>query len=571
MKLDKKIISKALCYSAVCCVLLTNIAFAEDSDGEAKKATVSINNADSFNKVIEQKNIYAEAKNPLLEKEYLDKAKAIADKIPNDKGVQYDYHINLSNFYGSYGNSYESVKELEKALKYLDTTNIDSSVFLYNQLARYYTETYDFNKADLMLKKKAKILKNNDIPDGKSYKVSDYATRMYFYQGQGNLSVILPAYKEGKKLIDTNNFDNIDLSFELNGPLISYYLCTHNMEGAKSALDYHLDLAKKENKDDQKSFVLGEYATYYKTMRDENNAKKVLKKLIKTNNKVYPENSIGNIETNTQRIEFYQYIGNVDKAEALAIKNVNIAEQFKEIAPAVYAGTLKQLSETKLQADKIAESLAAIKVAKEYYLKALPEISQPLYGTENQIANIYLKIGDYDNALSHYKSAKNILDKLTTKPFIDHIDVYSQIANVYTLKGNTEKAITEINNAINVSKSTFGENNIRTLYLQLDKAYIYKNAKQCALAKNQIDNILEKISSGKVSDTDDIEFQCYMFLANGAFEKGNYDDALANVTKALQNPFTDENKNYAEAFISKIYKVQDKKFKSLKHKIKSKI
>ena len=62
-----------------------------------------------------------------------------------------------------------------------------------------------------------------------------------------------------------------------------------------------------------------------------------------------------------------------------------------------------------------------------------------------------------------------------------------------------------------------------------------------------------------------------MFLANSNFEKGNYDDALANATQALQNPFSDSNKDCADALISQIYEAQDKKLKSLKHKIKSKI
>ncbi|MBQ4077773.1 tetratricopeptide repeat protein [bacterium] len=570
MKLDKKAISKALCLSAVCCVLLTNVAYANDKTNceNVQTASIAVNTTDAYYKVIEQKNVYAEEKNPFLEKEYLDKAKVIADKFPNDKSIQRNYHENLSNFYSNYGNSYATVAELEKALKYLDTNDIDASISMYNQLARYYAEVNDYEKADLMLKKKAKILKNNKHLE---YKVGDYATRMYHYIGQGKLSVVLPAYTEGKSILDKNNFENKDLYFELNEPLISYYLTTYNVNSAKTALDYHLNLAKKEKRNDLKSFVLGEYVTYYGIMQDLDSAKKLQKALLNTNKKLYDKNSTGNVDGVATQINYYQWIGDSEKAEKLAIKNANYAEQFKDIAPVVYANTLKQLAQVKLDSKKIAEALSAVKEAKQNYLIALPKNSLNIYETEKLTGDIYMSIGDIEQGIKHYETAKNILNKTVKNPFNNHIDIYKNLADAYSQNGNTEKAITEINKAINVATSTYGENNIRTLWLQLDKANIYKNGEQCVLAKNQINNILDKVNAKKVSDPFDIEFQCYMFLAYDDFDKGNYDDALANATKALQNPFRDENKDGADALISEIYKAQDKKLKSLKHKIKSKI
>lgn len=570
MKLDKKAISKALCLSAVCCVLLTNVAYANDKTNceNVQTASIAVNTTDAYYKVIEQKNVYAEEKNPFLEKEYLDKAKVIADKFPNDKSIQRNYHENLSNFYSNYGNSYATVAELEKALKYLDTNDIDASISMYNQLARYYAEVNDYEKADLMLKKKAKILKNNKHLE---YKVGDYATRMYHYIGQGKLSVVLPAYTEGKSILDKNNFENKDLYFELNEPLISYYLTTYNANSAKTALDYHLNLAKKEKRNDLKSFVLGEYVTYYGIMQDLDSAKKLQKALLNTNKKLYDKNSTGNVDGVATQINYYQWIGDSEKAEKLAIKNANYAEQFKDIAPVVYANTLKQLAQVKLDSKKIAEALSAVKEAKQNYLIALPKNSLNIYETEKLTGDIYMSIGDIEQGIKHYETAKNILNKTVKNPFNNHIDIYKTLADAYSQNGNIEKAITEINKAINVATSTYGENNIRTLWLQLDKANIYKNGEQCVLAKNQINNILDKVNAKKVSDPFDIEFQCYMFLAYDDFDKGNYDDALANATKALQNPFRDENKDGANDLISEIYKAQDKKLKSLKHKIKSKI
>lgn len=570
MKLDKKAISKALCLSAVCCVLLTNVAYANDKTNceNVQTASIAVNTTDAYYKVIEQKNVYAEEKNPFLEKEYLDKAKVIADNFPNDKSIQRNYHENLSNFYSNYGNSYATVAELEKALKYLDTNDIDASISMYNQLARYYAEVNDYEKADLMLKKKAKILKNNKHLE---YKVGDYATRMYHYIGQGKLSVVLPAYTEGKSILDKNNFENKDLYFELNEPLISYYLTTYNANSAKTALDYHLNLAKKEKRNDLKSFVLGEYVTYYGIMQDLDSAKKLQKALLNTNKKLYDKNSTGNVDGVATQINYYQWIGDSEKAEKLAIKNANYAEQFKDIAPVVYANTLKQLAQVKLDSKKIAEALSAVKEAKQNYLIALPKNSLNIYETEKLTGDIYMSIGDIEQGIKHYETAKNILNKTVKNPFNNHIDIYKTLADAYSQNGNTEKAITEINKAINVATSTYGENNIRTLWLQLDKANIYKNGEQCVLAQNQINNILDKVKAKKVSDPFDIEFQCYMFLAYDDFDKGNYDDALANATKALQNPFRDENKDGADALISQIYNAQDKKLKSLKHKIKSKI
>ncbi len=570
MKLDKKAISKALCLSAVCCVLLTNVAYANDKTNceNVQTASIAVNTTDAYYKVIEQKNVYAEEKKPFLEKEYLDKAKVIADKFPNDKSIQRNYHENLSNFYANYGNSYATVAELEKALKYLDTNDIDASISMYNQLARYYAEVNDYEKADLMLKKKAKILKNNKHLE---YKVGDYATRMYHYIGQGKLSVVLPAYTEGKSILDKNNFENKDLYFELNEPLISYYLTTYNANSAKTALDYHLNLAKKEKRNDLKSFVLGEYVTYYGIMQDLDSAKKLQKTLLSTNKKLYDKNSTGNVDGVATQINYYQWIGDSEKAEKLAIKNANYAEQFKDIAPVVYANTLKQLAQVKLDSKKIAEALSTVKEAKQNYLIALPKNSLNIYETEKLTGDIYMSIGDIEQGIKHYETAKNILNKTVKNPFNNHIDIYKNLADAYSQNGNIEKAITEINKAINVATSTYGENNIRTLWLQLDKANIYKNGEQCVLAKNQINNILDKVKAKKVSDPFDIEFQCYMFLAYDDFDKGNYDDALANATKALQNPFRDENKDGANDLISQIYNAQDKKLKSLKHKIKSKI
>lgn len=573
MKLDRKLISKALCMSAICCALLTNVVYAEEKNCEktTQSASISVNTPETFYEFIEKKNVYSSAKNPFAEKKYLNKAKEIADKFPNDKDIQRNYYENLSYFYADYGNSYASVKELENALKYLDTNNLDASVFLYNQLARYYTEINEYEKADLMLKKKAKILKNKQIQNIDDQKIEDYATRMYFYQLQGKLGLSLPLYKEGKKIIDENSLGNTHIYSRLNEPLIWYYLCIRDVDNAQKAIDVHYNISKETKDSGLKSFTLEQYVHLYGIQQEEAKARKALKGLITTSKKMYNDDSIGILDATNYKIDYYQRIGKIENAEKYATKNVELAEQYKEITPIVYAKTLKKLAEVKLQSNKIGEALSAIKLAKNYYLVELPENSLPIYETEKLIGDIYMSIGDIEQGLKHYKTAKDTLDKGKFTPFTYHIDIYKSIANAYLQKGDTENAITEINKALNIAKSIFGEDHIITLWIQLDKAYIYKDSAQCVLAKNQIDNILNKVKAEKVSDPFDIEFQCYMFLANSNFEKGNYDDALANATQALQNPFSDSNKDCADALISQIYKAQDKKLKSLKHKIKSKI
>lgn len=573
MKLDRKLLSKTLCVSAICCALLTNVVYADDKDCEktTQSASISVNTPETFYEFIEKKNVYSSEKNPFAEKEYLNKAKSIANKFPNDKDIQRIYHENLSYFHADYGNSYASVKELESALKYLDTKNLDASVFLYNQLARYYTEINEYEKADLMLKKKAKILKNKQISNLEDKKIEDYATRMYFYQGQGKLGLSLPVYIEGKKIIDKNNLGNTNIHSRLNEPLIWYYLCIKDVGNAQKAIDSHNNISKETKDKGLEVFTLEQYVNFYGMTQKESKARKALKKLIAENKKIYDSDSIENLDTTNYQIDYSQRLGDIEKAEDFATKNVEFAEQYKEITPIVYANTLKKLAEVKLQSNKIGEALSAIKAAKKYYLVELPENSLPIYESEKIIGDIYMSIGDIEQGLKHYKTAKATLDNGKFTPFTYHIDIYKNIANAYLQKGDTENAVTEINKALNIAKSIFGEDHINTLWIQLDKAYIYKDSGQCVLANNQIDNILNKVKAGKISDPFDIEFQCYMFLANKAFEKGNYDAALANATKALQNPYSDSNKDCADALISQIYKAQDKKLKSLKHKIKSKI
>ena len=169
MNLNKRFISKALCFSAVCCILATNISYADFvgdtraklKENKAELSSIKHNNVEYINKLgematnqiivgeldsalkslkkvdklleeekmqdsetafytaLKYARLYNEAKKPDKHLDALKKAKKILDKYPTNKEINKEYHNNLAYFENSYDMQPDGVKSLEKASIYI--------------------------------------------------------------------------------------------------------------------------------------------------------------------------------------------------------------------------------------------------------------------------------------------------------------------------------------------------------------------------------------------------------------------------------------------------------------------
>lgn len=582
---NKKLLSKAICISATCVLLASNISFADTAVEEGKISTnIEIENkytADKFYELLDTNQIFTSPKEPIKGKEYLNKLKTIADKNKDDKNMQMQYHEHNAYYNREYENRYNTVDELETAEKFL-SNDVTDKLRLYDQLARSYTEVWDFDNAYLAYKNAHKIMDKNKEKLTTDQIINDYVSRMYFHMGKGELKNAFELYKEGRTVLDNADERNANLEINLNEPIIQYYFKTYDMKNVKEALDYHMELAQETNDIKLKDFTAKEYLNYYRTTDEIENIKKSLKFLEKLNKGLYKEDSIERIYLDLEYVNSYFCIsiiykeGNnsekskkyLVKAEEYAKKAVASAEQYKEVAPTIYALALQKLATATAKQGKIEEAEATMTKAIEYFKKADKALTYFLFEGRLAFGNIYKILGQNDKAIKIHSQLEKDLNKVLKNPFLEHIRLYCHLAETYSKMNKEKETIKYINKAIEISKSKFGENSIRTIDVYKTKVELYENLGLQEKAVKEAKEVLFKIKEAGIETTYDIEFECYFLLAKDYLEKGKLDNALKNAEKALKTAYTEANKDEANKLISKIYKQQGETLKSLKYKLK---
>ncbi len=595
---NKKLLSKAICISAVCVLLASNLSYAENESTSSKEAKVTTNveisdeySAEEFFKLLDPKVLYAGEKDPIAAKERIDKLKTILDKNPENRTMLIEYYENNAYYNRTYENRFatiDNLKFVEKNLKNSD--NIELQLQIYDQIARSYTEVWDYDNAEKTYKKASAVMqKNKDLL--KPYQIIDnYVSRIYFYLGKGDIKEAFALYKAGKNFLDNLDQKDLELELKMNEPVIQYYVKTYDTKNIKEALDYHMSLANDTGNENIKEFTLREYLNYYKMNLDIDGTKKAIKKLRKKTKSIHNENSIENIYSDIENADVYYYISqeyeeakkyalepdkytdeiekNRKKAEEYAQKAVNTAEQFKDISPTVYAYSLQKLATAYAKQNKLEESEKTMAEAIAQHKKASRELSYFLFEGYFAEANAHRYLKQYDKAIEKYKKLEKKLDRKFKTPSLEHTAIYYNMAEAYSEINKEAEAIKYIDKQIEITTAILGANSIRTLGAHRVKSELYKNLGKTDLAVKEAKELLYKIKEYGIVDTYDLEFRSYMLIAKDAFDKDKLDDAFANATKALETSYSKTSKEEANNLIAEIYKKQGKTLKALKYKIK---
>lgn len=588
---NKKLLSKAICISATCVLLASNISFADTTKDGQISTNIEIENkytADKFYELLDTNQIFTSQKEPVKGKEYLNKLKTIADKNKDDKNMQMQYHEHNAYYNREYENRYNTVDELKVAEKFL-SDDVAEKLHFYDQLARSYTEVWDFDNAYLAYKNTHKIINKNKNSLETHQIINDYVSRMYFHLGQGELEKAFSLYKEGRNVLDNENEKITTLEINLNEPLIQYYFSTYDMNNVKEAVDYHMELAQEINDIKLKDFTVKTYLNYFRTIKDTKSTKKALKVLDKLN-KDYDKNSIEQIYVNIDYADSYlafaqmyeddvKYAPESDKYKELVVKNaqkaekyaqeaVAAAEQYKDVAPTIYALALQKTAKAAAKQGKAKEAEETMAKAIEYFKKANRALSYYLFWGRLDSGLAYKDLGEYEKAIKELNLLEKDLNKALKDPFLEHMSLYDHIAETYSKMNKEKEAIKYINKEIKVSTEKFGADSIRTIDVYKTKVELYENLGLQEKAVKEAKELLFKIKEAGIAPTYDIEFECYFLLAKDYLAKGKLDDALANASKALKTAYTESNKDEANKLISKIYKQQGETLKSLKYKLK---
>ena len=589
---NKRLLSKAICISAVCVLLASNISFADTAVKEGQISTnIEIENkytAEKFYEALKPENIYAGQKDPFKGKDCLDELKAIADKNQDDKNMQLQYYEHKAYYNREYENRYDTLNELKVANKYLGN-DIGDALHFYDQLARSYAEVWDFDNADLAYKNVRKIMNQNKNLLETHQIINDYVSRMYFHLGKGELEKAFDLYKEGRNVLDNADKIQIELEINLNEPVIQYYFQMFDMKNVKESIDYHFKISHEINNHNLKDFTVKQYLNYFRTIKDTKAIKKAHNALDKLN-KNYEKDSIERIYVDIEYANSYitfaqmyeddvKYAPEPDKYKELAVKNaqkaeeyakkaVASAEQYKDVAPTIYALALQKVATATAKQGKVKETEETMAKAIEYFKKADKALSYYLF--EGRLASglAYKDLEEYDKAIDTYSKLEKDLNKVLKNPYLEHMRLYGHIAEAYSKMNKEKEAIKYMDKEIKVSTDKFGADSIRTIDSYKTKVELYENLGLQDKAVKEAKELLFKIKEAGIAPTYDIEFECYFLLAKDNLSKGKLDNALENANNALKTAYTEQNKDEANKLLAKIYKEQGETLKSLKHKLK---
>lgn len=597
--MGKKIVSKMLCVSAICCLAVSNIVFADTNCAKLSKENCeyTIENLNKLNETfyntagtdekltlltkiecmtnklegeyshaafynaINFANLYSEKRNLKLQKEYLDKAKAIADKTDDNKELLAKYYDELGGFYAGTENYYEAIKTLKQADKLAQTESIKI------RLATSYVAIKDFKNAQIEYDKLFKMISDNDM--GVDAQLRTMGQKMYFYKDQYDFKNVINTYKKAKSIYDKSSEKNANIEAELSIPIIALCNDLEDVAKLKFAIDKTYNLAIEANNKGTEYFTYGEYITYARRLEDKKLTKSYLTKKEKLAKKLFDDENIVEMEIFPTYADYYELIGNKEKAQVYRQKVVDIVKADKEVAPIAYASKLMDLAKIKSDMGKQEEALTILSEVKELSAKVYPEVSFKFYELENKYGEVYKNAGDVDKALEHYKNAETILNKEMVKPSGELRDIYENISKLYSQKGNIDEAVKYADKAISVSTKIYGQNHIKTAKTLFSKAEIYANAGQTDLRDSVIKVINDIIDKGIECYVGYFTYDYNNFLFNVYVEKGEYDKALTCAEIMLDEARGKWHKENANQKLSQVYKLQDKKFKSLKYKVKS--
>jgi len=216
------------------------------------------------------------------------------------------------------------------------------------------------------------------------------------------------------------------------------------------------------------------------------------------------------------------------------VKAADFAQRANEIAITHNLPTKVALSDRALA--KIFMEIGDYKVASTHYFKALKfyETLRDTFGIlamSNNLGTVYDRLHEYDKALEYYFVARDLLAKIQSSKMnsFPFATIYNNIANIYQTKSDFKSALQYYEKALFLAKAAnnkymegIASNNLGKLYLndlkQFDKAFEFLN-QGLAIRKELLDK-------GEMAKS-------YTILADYYYQTANYTKAHKCVDQAI--------------------------------------
>jgi tetratricopeptide (TPR) repeat protein len=263
----------------------------------------------------------------------------------------------------------------------------------------------------------------------------------------------------------------------------------------------------------------------------------------------------------------HQHLGNLD----LAMKYLTMATEIQK-SPESLSYTYNQIA--LLHRDKGNKNLALEYFQKTFHIEEqvlqTNQYAQVLATMYNNIGDIYLQLGDYENALKHLHHALDIRLKGTVSTHTDLAAIYTNLGLVYHRKEELKIALEVLEKALEIDTQTFGNNHesLALTHNNIGAVYQDMNDLNRALYHSETGlRILLRSQAGENHvDVSKLQYNIGMIQ----FRLGNNTKALKMIQKALQNqlkilPENDAKIAHTYLLLSNIYSKENDKTTALEY------
>ncbi|CAF1323321.1 unnamed protein product [Rotaria sordida] len=268
----------------------------------------------------------------------------------------------------------------------------------------------------------------------------------------------------------------------------------------------------------------------------------------------------------TQLGTAHQHLGNLD----LAMKYLTMATDIQK-SPESLSCTYNQMA--LVYRDKGEKQLAL-----EYFQKTLNIEEQvlkrnkyePVLATMyNNIGEIYVQLGDDENALKYLHHALYIRLKGTVSTHTDLAAIYTNLGNVYSRRQELKKALEVLEKALEIDTQKFGSNHESLAVTHNNMSLVYKEMNDLPRAVHHLETALKILLRSQAGENHVNISELQLNLGMVQFALGNSNKALRITQKALQNQLKklpENHEMFANTYLllAKIYKNEKDMINALK-------
>jgi len=187
-------------------------------------------------------------------------------------------------------------------------------------------------------------------------------------------------------------------------------------------------------------------------------AKPHLVKSLELNNKVYGRESYQSAESMHELALYYHWIGDLNIADSLYTKSINIFRKNSDYPPRSLAGAINDLGILKEEQAKYQESLNLLKEALSIFQKNFGETDRDVASTLNNLALTLESLNDIDGAEKYYKKSLEVYLKLYSPDRPEISTIYNNLAYIYIDKDSLSKAEEYFKKSLELKINSFGKN-----------------------------------------------------------------------------------------------------------------